>query len=366
MTMLDREAILNSGNKPIITKFNELTKNFTKDAAGEYMNMYTIMPLSKLLDVSYYVFREPYYGLDFYINVWKTKCIPLHRRTVEWDKFSMYVISNITNMPENQQTKYADAYKQVKEYYQMFSHCTAMSDMNLISQLPETMYDNPDAGLPELSIKTIVPYLYILIFRNGVGIYQAKDLINYVKSLDDRKEFLIACTALRNALKDKGIWSGIEYMNSPNLQIEFSELGNVTPKDYWTEATTDVQVSKPIYNIETVMAMIESEEVLADLTKEADDADKINNLMEQKDLIEVELSDASIDAEAYSNNEIGKALTDAVNTLISIESAEDDARLALAEKRVETLSEAYANTVRELEALGVPVAESEEDLDPFA
>lgn len=365
--MLDRDAILNSGNKPILNKFDEISKNLTKDNAGEYLNMYSGLPTSQLLDISYYIFREPYYGLDFYINIWRTKCIPLHRRTPEWDKFSTYVVTNIINMPESQQKKYSDAYAKIKDSYHSYAQCTAMSDMELISKIPDKVYDNPDGDLlPELSLQRIVPYLYILTYRTSTPIYITKDLINYIKSLDDEKEFLIACTNLRHALKDTGIWCGIEHMHSQNLEIELSELANYTPKDFWNDAVTEVQETKPIYNVETVMAMMEAEEAISELTKEADNADKINNLMRQKDLIEVELSDANIDVEAYSNNEIGKALTDAVTTLISIESStEDDVRLALAEKRVETLSEAYAKTVSELEALGVPIAESEEELDPF-
>ena len=105
MNGLNVERILNgTPTKKLASQYNTLKESFTKENAEKYKSCYESMDLYDIMENSEYIFKEPYYGSDFYIKC--IKYFPPSQYKSEYDKVTNYMngIYNL-NCPEDQKNK---------------------------------------------------------------------------------------------------------------------------------------------------------------------------------------------------------------------------------------------------------------------
>ena len=372
---LDRQAILNTFVKSMESGFNKFRDNPSMESAQEFHEIYRDAPLSTILKYARNIIADPYIGLNFFKDIILNKCIPLSYLSGILVTSTNYLSSYGKKMPEEQYLMYSKFVSIVAAKYKSLRHCRVLAE--LVGDLPEEIYDlvYDDAGFESLDsygIKYLVPYLYIQLTVANTDVHAIantlrlieRNIINYCGTTDSTK-LVVVGSILRLMLKDSYIAERVEKIPSRNLVLKIYELANVCSDDFIKPNKTVVTLAPVVANVEDAIEMMEAAEELAELTKEADTEEKITDLLQEKNLIETDISEALVDLDAYSTTDVNDALVDAVNTLVSMESPEDSARAALAQKRLDVLTERHIEIVNELESLGFEFAEEGEAVSPF-
>ena len=107
MISVNKESILNSTlTKRLIRGYNSLKNDYTRENASEYKKLYENAELSEILEHSEYIFKEPYFGYDFYKSIVENTKIPPYKYQIELEKVSDYMESNERNMGKTQKDMY--------------------------------------------------------------------------------------------------------------------------------------------------------------------------------------------------------------------------------------------------------------------
>ena len=372
---LDRQAILNTFAKSMESGFNKFRDNPSMESAQEFNEIYRDAPLSTIIDYERNIIADPYIGLIFFEEIFLQKCIPLRCMDRILNVAARYLSEYGKKMPEEQYIMYSKFVSTIAAKYKSLRHCIALS--NIIGDIPEEDYDRiyNDAGFEPLDsygVKCLVPYLYIQLTIANTDVHAIANTLRLIErhidgyvGMTDSTKLVVVGSILRLMLKDSYIAERVEKIPSRNLVLKIYELANIFSDDFIRPKKTVVEIAPVVANVEDAIEMMEAAEELAELTKEADTEEKITDLIQEKNLIETDISEALVDLEAYSTTDINDALVDAVNTLVSMESPEDSARAALAQKRLDVLTERHIEIVNELERLGFEFAEEGEATSPF-
>ena len=90
MNGLNVERILNgTPTKKLASQYNTLKESFTKENAEKYKSCYESMDLYDIIENSEYIFKEPYYGSNFYMEC--IKYFPPSQYKSEYDKVNSYL-----------------------------------------------------------------------------------------------------------------------------------------------------------------------------------------------------------------------------------------------------------------------------------
>ena len=127
MSFVNKEKILNANPlKRLLIGYEKLKENFTKEAAYSYMSLYKDQPLSFLLENSELIFKEPYYGYDFYKTLMEGENVeyPLfHQYDIEKGKVQNYLDQNKEKMSIKQAEMYEDLLSCLKDQEEKFKNC---------------------------------------------------------------------------------------------------------------------------------------------------------------------------------------------------------------------------------------------------
>lgn len=147
MSFVNKEKILNANPlKRLLIGYEKLKENFTKEAAYSYMSLYKDQPLSFLLENSELIFKEPYYGYDFYKTLMEGENVeyPLfHQYDIEKGKVQNYLDQNKEKMSIKQEEMYEDLLSCLKDQEEKFKNCKTVCDY-LQGEYPQLNADIPE------------------------------------------------------------------------------------------------------------------------------------------------------------------------------------------------------------------------------
>ena len=147
MSFVNKEKILNANPlKRLLIGYEKLKENFTKEAAYSYMSLYKDQPLSFLLENSELIFKEPYYGYDFYKTLMEGENVeyPLfHRYDIEKGKVQNYLDQNKGKMSIKQEEMYEDLLSCLKDQEEKFKNCKTVCGY-LQGEYPQLNVDIPE------------------------------------------------------------------------------------------------------------------------------------------------------------------------------------------------------------------------------
>lgn len=147
MSFVNKEKILNANPlKRLLIGYEKLKENFTEEAAYSYMSLYKDQPLSFLLENSELIFKEPYYGYDFYKTLMEGENVeyPLfHQYDIEKGKVQNYLDQNKEKMSIKQAEMYEDLLSCLKDQEEKFKNCKTVCGY-LQGEYPQLNADIPE------------------------------------------------------------------------------------------------------------------------------------------------------------------------------------------------------------------------------
>ena len=147
MSFVNKEKILNANPlKRLLIGYEKLKENFTEEAAYSYMSLYKDQPLSFLLENSELIFKEPYYGYDFYKTLMEGENVeyPLfHQYDIEKGKVQNYLDQNKEKMSIKQVEMYEDLLSCLKDQEEKFKNCKTVCGY-LQGEYPQLNTDIPE------------------------------------------------------------------------------------------------------------------------------------------------------------------------------------------------------------------------------
>ena len=147
MSFVNKEKILNANPlKRLLIGYEKLKENFTEEAAYSYMSLYKDQPLSFLLENSELIFKEPYYGYDFYKTLMEGENVeyPLfHQYDIEKGKVQNYLDQNKEKMSIKQEGMYEDLLSCLKDQEEKFKNCKTVCGY-LQGEYPQLNADIPE------------------------------------------------------------------------------------------------------------------------------------------------------------------------------------------------------------------------------
>lgn len=147
MSFVNKEKILNANPlKRLLIGYEKLKENFTEEAAYSYMSLYKDQPLSFLLENSELIFKEPYYGYDFYKTLVEGENVeyPLfHQYDIEKGKVQNYLDQNKEKMSIKQAEMYEDLLSCLKDQEEKFKNCKTVCGY-LQGEYPQLNADIPE------------------------------------------------------------------------------------------------------------------------------------------------------------------------------------------------------------------------------
>ena len=147
MSFVNKEKILNANPlKRLLIGYEKLKENFTEEAAYSYMSLYKDQPLSFLLENSELIFKEPYYGYDFYKTLMEGENVeyPLfHQYDIEKGKVQNYLDQNKGKMSIKQEEMYEDLLSCLKDQEEKFKNCKTVCGY-LQGEYPQLNADIPE------------------------------------------------------------------------------------------------------------------------------------------------------------------------------------------------------------------------------
>ena len=147
MSFVNKEKILNANPlKRLLIGYEKLKENFTEEAAYSYMSLYKDQPLSFLLENSELIFKEPYYGYDFYKTLMEGENVeyPLfHQYDIEKGKVQNYLDQNKGKMSIKQAEMYEDLLSCLKDQEEKFKNCKTVCGY-LQGEYPQLNADIPE------------------------------------------------------------------------------------------------------------------------------------------------------------------------------------------------------------------------------
>lgn len=147
MSFVNKEKILNANPlKRLLIGYEKLKENFTEEAAYSYMSLYKDQPLSFLLENSELIFKEPYYGYDFYKTLMEGENVeyPLfHQYDIEKGKVQNYLDQNKEKMSIKQAEMYEDLLSCLKDQEEKFKNCKTVCGY-LQGEYPQLNVDIPE------------------------------------------------------------------------------------------------------------------------------------------------------------------------------------------------------------------------------
>ena len=147
MSFVNKEKILNANPlKRLLIGYEKLKENFTEEAAYSYMSLYKDQSLSFLLENSELIFKEPYYGYDFYKTLMEGENVeyPLfHQYDIEKGKVQNYLDQNKGKMSVKQEGMYEDLLSCLKDQEEKFKNCKTVCGY-LQGEYPQLNTDIPE------------------------------------------------------------------------------------------------------------------------------------------------------------------------------------------------------------------------------
>ena len=265
MISVNKEAILNSTlKKRLIRGYDSLKKDYTQENAFAYKNLYENAELSEILEYSEYIFKEPYYGYNFYKTIMETAKIPPYKYTEELEKVSMYMESNETNMGDTQKSMYQTLVNALESMCEKESGRIRMShfitenkimEESAISDFYDAIYQN-DTNKAESMLESMNDSEAILCFGIDCLMESSESLLYHkimesVTSENDVEQIVLlsrAINTMQTLSRDTSVMESVSHSSNANLSLLLRGLSKESQIDQIESYTTErCDVYDPVY-----------------------------------------------------------------------------------------------------------------------
>lgn len=186
---LNRNEILQgSSHKILMSKYDELMKDFSKTKALEYYLIYKGMPLSVILEHSRYIFSEPHRGMKFYKNIIDNHDIPLESLVTEVDKVNHFFDKFSSKMNDIQKDDFEQLLMSINTRMDSFKNTIGMKSMLSASTKIESESEISDIFTCE--DMSVIPNLYDIKYNICNGVDGDTEPINELFSIIDNSHSL--------------------------------------------------------------------------------------------------------------------------------------------------------------------------------
>ena len=247
MLDMNTDRIVNGTfHKRLIRAYEQMKSDgLTTESAKNYKQIYENESLSNILSESELIFKEPIYGLDFFVETLMKEWAPLHSYPEQMDKLTNYMTEYGSLMSDEQKSKYESAINTIQNMMETRKNEISFSTYNLDStsdlyHMIETMCDdlyNMEETIPD-SVNTFFEsasmefkLLYGYYFLPRVDINRlSKLLYNEMVMSESSKNDINSYTRISRAnvissflLNDSAIWEDIAHTNNINLSMIMNE-----------------------------------------------------------------------------------------------------------------------------------------------
>jgi hypothetical protein len=312
MPDFNKDRIFNeSSQKVLIREYQRLKEDYSKLNAMKYFTLYENSPLSFILENSRYIFSEPIKGLTFYKYIIETSVLPFNSMGNEYEKVEAYYNENCDNMSNEQKELYSEL---INELDNLVSH-----NKNSIS-LYDNIMENPDMVFPYYDAlyeyqKTqndeLLNKLSSMASENNENIMDtihilsnvpelSSNLYTFVKSYwiedpespEDYKFNVFSSNVLSTMVMDEDIMKMIKSISNMNVRHLILEIAGIKDSDTLKSITEEKVINyDPIYSTpENSVNRIFEDAEYDEIYKEANVEDKVNRLLCEKAVVDMNLS----------------------------------------------------------------------------
>lgn len=275
MISVNKESILNSTlTKRLIRGYNSLKNDYTRENASEYKKLYENAELSEILEHSEYIFKEPYFGYDFYKSIVENTKIPPYKYQIELEKVSDYMESNERNMGKTQKDMYQNLRTILESacvknngliHMSHFITNNHLVEESTLDSFYNMLYKGNIQGAEEIfeSMKdseVILTCGASCLLESSDGLFYKK-LVESVSSDDEIEQSTLISRAINTMQilnRDSMISESVSSIPNANLSLLLKGLSNENPnaqiEDYTTEHCNfyDPYYASPVHSVNRI------------------------------------------------------------------------------------------------------------------
>lgn len=303
MAYINTDRILNeSPKKRLIIGFENLQKNYTKENALEYANLYNSESLSFLLENSRMIFSESFYGKDFFKDVMCNKeheCCCFDKYKEQLECVINFIEDKGSRMSEVQRKEFEDLAEALRLKIKGMSNTITMAeyalehtvDKDFSTKLSDALYKEDFESLKEMFESVDDPklfFIYAPYINNRYNGFITESMIDkyYNTELteseavekDNYKKFVESVAIVSKLINDEDYKEAVNNIPKlPRMVIEglaeeslFNQINEITIERV-TEKEFDNYYSSPVAAVNRIF----EERYFDSITADDDNASKI-------------------------------------------------------------------------------------------
>lgn len=376
MADLNKDRIFNESSKKVLLReFENLKKDYNKMNVLKYKSLYENESLSFILDNSRYIFSEPMKGLEFYERVINNSCIPFNRMEDEYHKLESYVAENQNKMSHVQAADYEVVLEEVASKYNSMKNTinlydNMMENVDSMDEYYNAMYEymndiNLDARDKVLSLMqekelNLIDTINLVSFLEDYSAedYSA-DLFHYIESAyvenpttpEEYQLNTYTSNVLSRIMKDIHFQEAVNQIQNVNLRHLIQGISGVRDGDVLESVGVEViENYNPMYSsaVNSVNKLFDDIEY-AQIYEESNDEEKLNNLLCEKAVVDMNLSFLILDT--FSESEEDLTNISSVVEKLCVESTEIEAIPTSYDKQISMLEAESLRLEKEIELI---------------
>ena len=376
MADLNKDRIFNESSKKVLLReFENLKKDYNKMNVLKYKSLYENESLSFILDNSRYIFSEPMKGLEFYERVINNSCIPFNRMEDEYHKLESYVVENQNKMSHVQAADYEVVLEEVASKYNSMKNTinlydNMMENVDSMDEYYNAMYEymnniNLDARDKVLSLMqekelNLIDTINLVSFLEDYSAedYSA-DLFHYIESAyvenpttpEEYQLNTYTSNVLSRIIKDTHFQEAVNQIQNVNLRHLIQGISGVRDGDVLESVGVEVienynpMYSSPVNSVNKLFDDID----YAQIYEESNDEEKLNNLLCEKVVVDMNLSFLILDT--FSESEEDLTNISSVVEKLCVESTEIESIPTSYEKQIDMLVAESLRLEKEIELI---------------
>ena len=376
MADLNKDRIFNESSKKVLLReFENLKKDYNKMNVLKYKSLYENESLSFILDNSRYIFSEPMKGLEFYERVINNSCIPFNRMEDEYHKLESYVAENQNKMSHVQAADYEVVLEEVASKYNSMKNTinlydNMMENVDSMDEYYNAMYEymndiNLDARDKVLSLMqekelNLIDTINLVSFLEDYSAedYSA-DLFHYIESAyvenpttpEEYQLNTYTSNVLSRIMKDTHFQEAVNQIQNVNLRHLIQGISGVRDGDVLESVAVEVienynpMYSSPVNSVNKLFDDID----YAQIYEESNDEEKLNNLLCEKAVVDMNLSFLILDT--FSESEEDLTNISSVVEKLCVESIEIESIPTSYEKQIDMLVAESLRLEKEIELI---------------
>ena len=328
MPELNKDRIFNeSPTKVLIREYNSLKNDYSRLNALKYKEYYENEPLSFVIENSRYIFSEPIAGLGFYKNIMENSVIPYDKIEDEYCKVIDYYNEFSNNMSDSQKHEYemliesmTNVIEDNKNSINLYNGI--MENTDEISYIYDVLYEYQNGNNEDKNLEILQEFVdasdashLMDITRLSCVIEEVSpNVFNYLNKCynenastpEDYSLNTFTTNVLSRMISDKYVRESVDNISNVNTRHLIQGLSGVVDSETLESVSTEIVKNyTPIYSTPTnSINKIFEDEMYAEMYEEENNTTKLNNLLCEKAIINMNLGFMYVDEMTCDEDEI--------------------------------------------------------------